>query len=132
MAFRQGPDCRPSSNMALEEPDNQSASSEQALEDELVLALDTIKHLKEQLRERESRRSNNNNITTVERIREDEIGSGRDNGQGRGRPRTPTEPSHLVRLIPTYRHEAFLLFVVLLTSISPTAVLIIALIRGIR
>jgi hypothetical protein len=34
--------------MALEEPDNQSASSEQVLADELVLTLDTIKHLKEQ------------------------------------------------------------------------------------
>ncbi|KAN0072239.1 hypothetical protein V8E54_009968 [Elaphomyces granulatus] len=70
---------------------NQSASSKQALEDELVLALDTIKikHLKEQLRGRQSRRSNN--ITPVEEIMEDEIRSGRDNGQGRGRPRTPTD-----------------------------------------
>ena len=81
MAFRQGPDCRLPSNIP-EELDNQSTSSKQVLEDELVLALDTIKQLKEQLRE--SRRSN---TFSAEEIREDEIRTGRDNEQRRSRPR---------------------------------------------
>jgi hypothetical protein len=78
--------------MALEEPD-QSASSRWALEDELVLALDIIKHLKEQLRGRESRRSNN--ITPVEEIR----GSHR----GRGVPYCDMPPGRQDSEVTTWR-----------------------------